>query len=100
MRTWDLDTLMKGYEREGIDPKPYYCQQKSSKTAGSEPAGNECFLVQTQLLIFVLCLLCFFFFFVQGTTICVVSAPARTEAGDWEWSVTCVGSWDRITFVM
>lgn len=26
MRTWDLETLMKGYEREGIDPKPYYCQ--------------------------------------------------------------------------
>jgi len=28
MRTWDLETLMKGYEREGIDPKPYYCQSR------------------------------------------------------------------------
>jgi asparaginyl-tRNA synthetase len=26
MRTWDLKTLMDGYAREGIDPKPYYCQ--------------------------------------------------------------------------
>jgi asparaginyl-tRNA synthetase len=33
MRTWDLETLMKGYEREGIDPKPYYCQQNSSGAA-------------------------------------------------------------------
>ena len=24
MRTWDFDELMKGYEREGIDPAPYY----------------------------------------------------------------------------
>ena len=24
MRTYDFDELMKGYEREGIDPKPYY----------------------------------------------------------------------------
>lgn len=24
MRTWDIKTLMAGYEREGIDPSPYY----------------------------------------------------------------------------
>ena len=24
MRTWDFDELMQGYEREGIDPAPYY----------------------------------------------------------------------------
>jgi len=35
MRTWDLETLMKGYEREGIDPKPYYCQHsRATRTHG------------------------------------------------------------------
>lgn len=24
MRSWDLDELLEGYKREGIDPKPYY----------------------------------------------------------------------------
>lgn len=24
MRSWDLEELLDGYKREGIDPKPYY----------------------------------------------------------------------------
>ncbi len=104
MRTWDLDTLMKGYEREGIDPKPYYCQhthtQKRSNSSGQlaeQQALSSETLNLTRLCLFISL---FSFFLFQGTTICVVSAPARTEAGGWEWNATCAGSWDRIIFAM
>lgn len=39
MRTWDLETLMKGYEREGIDPSPYYWYN-DLRRFGSCPHGG------------------------------------------------------------
>jgi asparaginyl-tRNA synthetase len=55
MRTWDLETLMKGYEREGIDPKPYYWSVCAEPARGRSASSNM-LLTLSSLVLLCVCL--------------------------------------------
>ena len=104
MRTWDIKTLMAGYEREGIDPSPYYWSETRTSNRRGGRVGDARSQLQSRrrlpfLTSFPLSLVPSYCCSLvsSGTTISASSVPAPTVDGVWVWSATCAGSWDRTT---